>query len=197
MSEELLGIVRNVKRLAALQRVGLLDTPPEETFDRLTTLTRRILKVPIALVSLVDRDRQFFKSCSGLPEPWASKRETPLSHSFCKHVVASGAPLVVDDARRHPTVWNNLAIEQLGIVAYAGIPLVTSDGHAIGSFCAVDTQPRAWTWDEIEILKDLAAIVMNDIELRWIACQSEAARLKAEARSRALEDRLPSETAPS
>jgi GAF domain-containing protein len=197
MSEELLGIVRNVKRLAALQRVGLLDTPPEETFDRLTTLTRRILKVPIALVSLVDRDRQFFKSCSGLPEPWASKRETPLSHSFCKHVVATGAPLVVDDARRHPTVWNNLAIEALGIVAYAGIPLVTSDGHAIGSFCAVDTQPRAWNWDEVEILKDLAAITMNDIELRWIACQSETARLKAEARSRALEDRLPSETAPS
>ena len=197
MSEELLAIVRNVKRLAALHRVGLLDTPPEDTFDRLTALARRILKVPVAYVSLVDRDRQFFKSCAGLPEPWATQRETPLSHSFCKHVVASGAPLVVDDARRHPTVWNNLAIDELGIVAYAGIPLTTSDGQTIGTFCTVDSQPRTWTWDEVEILKDLAAIVMGHIELRWIARESDAARAKAEARARTLEQRVSTEGAPS
>jgi GAF domain-containing protein len=197
MPEELLRIVRNVKRLAALQRVGLLDTPPEETFDRLTNLARRILKVPVALVSLVDRDRQFFKSCAGLPEPWASRRETPLSHSFCKHGVASGEPLVVEDARRHPAVWNNLAVQELGVVAYAGIPLTTSDGHTIGSFCVVDTQPRTWTWDDLEILKDVAGIVIGDIELRWIARQADAARLQAEARVRALEQRLASEPAPS
>jgi len=197
MSDELLRIVRNVKRLAALQRVGLLDTPPEESFDRLTNLARRILKVPISLVSLVDHDRQFFKAASGLPEPWASARETPLSHSFCKHVVATGEPLIVEDARRHPAVWNNLGIEALGIIAYAGIPLTTSDGQPIGSFCAVDTEPRSWTWDEVEILKDIAAIVMNDIELRWIARGAEMARATAEARVRVLEQRLASEIAPS
>jgi GAF domain-containing protein len=193
MSQELLGIIRNVKRLAAVQRVGLLDTPPEESFDRLTNLARRILKAPVALVSLVDGNRQFFKSCAGLPEPWLSRRETPLSHSFCQHVVASGAPLVVEDARRHPLVWSNLGIEELGIVAYAGMPLATSDGHTIGSFCVVDTQPRAWTWDEIEILKDLAAIVMGHIELRWLLRQADEARAKAETRLRSLERRQPTE----
>lgn len=190
MSEELLRIVRNVNRLAAVQRVGLLDTPPEDTFDRLTNLARRILKVPVAYVSLVDKDRQFFKSCVGLPEPWAARRETPLSHSFCKHVVASGTPLVVDDARRHPALAGNPAIQDLKIAAYAGIPLQTSDGHTIGSFCAVDTQARTWTFDDIEILKDLAAIVMGDIELRWLARQSDAARAAADSRVRTLEQRL-------
>jgi GAF domain-containing protein len=187
MSEELLRIVRNVNRLAALQRVGLLDTPPEETFDRLTSLARRILNAPVALVSLVDGDRQFFKSCAGLREPWLSRRETPLSHSFCQHVVALGAPLIVEDARRHPLVWSNLGIDELGIVAYVGIPLATSDGHTIGSFCVTDSQPRAWTWSEIEILKDLAAIAMDDIELRWLVRQADDARAQAEARVRALE----------
>lgn len=195
MSEELLRIVQNVNRLAALQRVGLLDTPPEETFDRLTSLARRILNAPVALVSLVDGDRQFFKSCAGLREPWLSRRETPLSHSFCQHVVALGAPLVVADARRHPLVWSNLGIEELGIVAYAGLPLATSDGHTIGSFCVTDSEPRTWTWNEIEILKDLAAIAMGDIELRWLARQADDARAQAEARVRALERQLLTETA--
>jgi hypothetical protein len=85
--------LRDEARLAALWRTGLLDTPPEEVFDRLTRLTRRMLDAPVALVSLVEADRQFFKSALGLPEPWATRRETPLSHSFCQHVVATGAPL--------------------------------------------------------------------------------------------------------
>ena len=82
--------LRDERRLAALWRTGLLDTPPEQVFDRLTRLVRRLLGTPVALVSLVDADRQFFKSAVGLPEPWAARRETPLSHSFCQHVVATG-----------------------------------------------------------------------------------------------------------
>ena len=76
-------------RLAQLSRLRLLDTPPEEPFDRLTRLAARTLGAPVALVSLVDDRRQFFKSAHGLPEPWASQRETPLTHSFCQHVVTS------------------------------------------------------------------------------------------------------------
>ena len=91
-------VVQDETRLDALRRTGLLDTPPEEVFDRLTRLVRRLLGAPVVLVSLVDADRQFFKSALGLPEPWATRRETPLSHSFCQHVVATGAPLAV--ARR-------------------------------------------------------------------------------------------------
>jgi PAS domain S-box-containing protein len=156
-------------RLEALRRTGLLDSPAEEAFDRLTRLAARFLNTPVALVSLVDQDRQFFKSCVGLPEPWASERETPLSHSFCQHVVAREEPLIVEDAREHPLVRENLAIPDLGVVAYAGIPLVTSGGEVLGSFCAIDTRPRKWTEEEIRILSDLAGAVSAEIELRLTA----------------------------
>ncbi|HWE44148.1 MAG TPA: ATP-binding protein [Gemmatimonadaceae bacterium] len=153
-------------RLAALRRSALLDTPAEAAFDRLTRLATAILGVPVSLVSLVDGDRQFFKSAIGLPEPWASRRETPLSHSFCQHVVREMTPLVLDDARLDPVLSTNLAISEIGVVAYAGIPIVTSDGHALGSFCAIDSKPRAWTEHEIGILGELTALVVSEIELR-------------------------------
>jgi methanogenic corrinoid protein MtbC1/DNA-binding transcriptional regulator YiaG len=153
-------------RLRALQNTGLLDSPPEEAFDRLTRLATSMLGAPVSLVSLVEPERQFFKSCLGLDEPWASQRESPLSHSFCKHAVLSGEPLVIPDARKHPLVQNNPAIRDMGTVAYLGIPLVTGDGYALGSFCVIDTQPREWTTEEVSLLRDLAASVMSEIELR-------------------------------
>ena len=153
-------------RLAALRHSALLDTPVEAAFDRLTRLATTILGVPVSLVSLVDGDRQFFKSAIGLPEPWASRRETPLSHSFCQHVVRDAMPLVVADARLDPLLSTNLAISELGVVAYAGIPIMTSDGYALGSFCAIDSKPRAWTEHEIGILGELTALVVSEIELR-------------------------------
>ena len=91
--------VRDERRLAALRATGLLDSQAEAAFDRLAALSADLVGVSVALVSLVDEDRQFFKSAVGLAEPWASRRGTPLTHSFCKYVVASGAPLVVPDAR--------------------------------------------------------------------------------------------------
>jgi GAF domain-containing protein len=153
-------------RLAALRATALLDTPAEQAFDRLTRLAARLIGVPTALVSLVDEDRQFFKSCVGLPEPWASVRETPLSHSFCQHAVALARPLVIEDARTHPLVRDNLAIRDIGVIAYAGIPLATADGDVLGSFCVIDGVPRQWTADELATLTDLAAAVMTEIELR-------------------------------
>jgi GAF domain-containing protein len=162
------------QRLAALHRLDLLDTPPDEAFDRLARLAAAALDVPIALVSLVDADRQFFKSQVGLREPWASRRETPLSHSFCKYAVAAGAPLVIDDARAHPLVRGSPAIEALGVVAYAGIPLVTPEGHALGTLCAIDTAPRAWTVAQVATLGDLAACAMTEIELRRVVREHRA-----------------------
>ena len=120
-----LAAVRDVARLAALWRLALLDTPAEEAFDRLTRLTTRLLDVPVALVSLVDADRQFFKSGLGLPEPWASRRETPLSYSFCQHAVARRRPLAIADARVDPLVQDSPAIAELGVIAYLGVPLIT------------------------------------------------------------------------
>jgi signal transduction histidine kinase len=179
-----------LSRLAALRATALLDTPAEGAFDRLARLAARLLRAPVALVTLVDEDRQFFKSCIGLPEPWASRRETPLSHSFCQHAVARERPLVIEDARAHPLVHDNPAIQDLGVVAYAGIPLVTSDGVALGSFCVIDAVPRRWTEDDLATLTDLAAAVMTEIELRAALERTEAARAEAAAATRAKDEVL-------
>ena len=157
------GPLHDPARLLALQQTGLLDTLPEEVFDRLTRLVCRLLGVPVALVSLVENDRQFFKSALGLPEPWDLRRETPLSHSFCQHVVASGKPLLIQDASQDPLVCDNLALPELGVVAYLGMPLTTVDGHVLGSLCAIDTEPRAWTPADALALRDLAAVAVSEI----------------------------------
>jgi len=162
---DLLAIVRNLNRLAAVQRTGLLDTPAEEPFDRFTRLATRMFKTPVALVSIVDDDRQFFKSAIGLPEPWQSQRQTPLSHSFCKHAVALQEPLVIADARKDPQYCDNPAVRDLKIIAYAGVPLMVS-GHALGAFCVIDNEPHQWSYDEVRMLKDLGECVIHEIELR-------------------------------
>jgi GAF domain-containing protein len=162
---DLLAIVRNLNRLAAVQRAGLLDTPAEESFDRFTRLATRIFKTPVALVSIVDADRQFFKSATGLPEPWQSRRETPLSHSFCKHAVAMEEPLVIADARKDPIFRDNPSVRDLQIVAYAGVPLMVS-GHALGAFCVIDHEPHPWSYDEVRVLRDLGECVIHEIDLR-------------------------------
>lgn len=159
------------QRLAVLIAANLLDTSAEETFDRFTRLASAILKTPVALVSLVDRHRQFFKSSVGLPEPWATSRETPLSHSFCQHVVSSNQTLAVADARTHPLLRDNLAIADLGVIAYLGIPLTTAEGYTLGSYCAIDTVPHEWSDEDVEILRDLAGLAIEKIELRLLANQ--------------------------
>jgi GAF domain-containing protein len=157
--------VNDPRRLAALRATGLLDTPTEERFDALTVLASRVLRTPVALVSLVDEDRQFFKSCLGLPEPWASRRETPLSHSFCQHAIAAQEPLIVEDARKHPALHDNEAIRDLGIVAYAGVPLVSEDGQPLGTLCVIDHQPRQWTDEEIDLLRGVARAVAAQVRV--------------------------------
>lgn len=165
------SLLARPERLAALQALRILDTPPEECFDRLTRVASRALGAPVALVSLVDADRQFFKSQIGLAEPWASRRETPLSHSFCQHVVEANAPLVIEDARQHPLVKDNLAIPDLGVVAYLGYPLTDSSGCALGSFCAIDSRARVWTPEQESLLKDLAQAAISELELRRLAAE--------------------------
>jgi diguanylate cyclase (GGDEF)-like protein len=102
-------------------------------------------------------------------------RETPLSHSFCRHVVDTGAPLEVVDARSHPRVHDNPAIQDFGIIAYLGMPLVTRDGIRLGALCAIDHTPREWTGRDHGVLEDLAAAMMAEIELRRANRQVAAA----------------------
>lgn len=152
------AIIREPNRIDTLTATGLLDSPPEESFDALTRLASSLLGVPVALVSLVDSHRQFFKSQIGLGEPWATRRETPLTHSFCQWVVSGHEELVVADARNHPVLANNSALSDLGVVAYAGVPLTATNGEPIGSLCAIDTVPREWSGADIDLLRQLGQV---------------------------------------
>jgi signal transduction histidine kinase/DNA-binding response OmpR family regulator len=153
-------------RLAALHRLRLLDSEAEANFDRVSRLASHLLKAPVALLSLVDDHRQFFKSAVGLGGWAGEKRETPLTHSFCQHVVTSGANLVIEDARAHPVVCDNLAVAELGVAAYLGIPVRDRDGFVLGSFCVIDGQTRTWSPADIALLEDLTQMVMTEIALR-------------------------------
>jgi GAF domain-containing protein len=160
------AVVGDAGRLAALSASGMLAVRDDPAFDRLTRLATRVLRVPVALVSLVDSDRQVFASCIGLEGEAADRRETPLSHSFCQHAIAAREPLVVNDAREHPVLRTNRAIGDLGIVAYAGVPLIDRDGHALGTLCVADGRPRTWSAEDIETLGDLASSVLTEMRLR-------------------------------
>ena len=189
LKDVLVEVLESEARLEALRRTELLDSPPEEAFDRLTRLATTVLHVPVALVSLVDSDRQFFKSQVGLCEPHASSRQTPLATSICKHGVGSRKPLIVADARRDPVFERHPAVSELGVIAYAGIPLITSEGHALGMFCVVDKRPHDWTAEEIGILRVLAASTMAEIELRRLVGELRAltANLQGTVESRTSE----------
>lgn len=150
------------RRVAALLASALLDSPPDDAFDRATRLASAVLDAPVSLVSIVATDRQFFVSQIGLPEPWASRRETPLTHSFCQHVVTSGQLFEVEDATVDPRVAGSLAIEGLRAIAYLGVPISDPDGNTLGAFCVIDHQGRKWTDRERSLLGDLAAQV-NDV----------------------------------
>lgn len=160
-----LPVLRDVERLAVLERARLLDTDAEPAFDRLTALAARLLDAPVALVTLVDDERQFFKSCIGLPEPWASSRQTPLTHSFCQYSVATNEPLVIADARQDPVLQHNEAIVDLGVIAYAGVP-IRIGSEPLGSFCVIDSEPRDWTDRDLAVLEELGAAVGDLVDLR-------------------------------
>src|ERR1700730_1250086 len=140
-AEAVADAVLDEDRLAARRATDLLDSLDEEAFDRFTRLAAALLHVPVSLVTLIDADRQFFKSSWGLPE---GVREGPLDVSVCKHVVAAGAPVVLDDLRLDGRFEDNPLVLDETVVAYAGIPLTLSNGHTLGSFCVVDVLPRAW-----------------------------------------------------
>jgi signal transduction histidine kinase len=167
-------VVHDPFRLAALRATHLLDTEPEECFERLTRLVAALLNVPVALVSLVDGHRQFFKSAIGLPSFWADRRETPLSHSFCQHVVATSQPLIVENAREHPILKDNLAVPDLNVVAYLGVPLFDPEGMPLGALCAIDTHRRYWTVAELTNLSGIADITAREIHLRLSLQRNEA-----------------------
>lgn len=174
--------IRSSSRLNVVRRLGLLDAPPQESFDRLTRLATRLTGAPIGLTVLVDEDRQFFVSGTGLSDDLAAARESPLSHSFCQHVVARHAPMLVPDAHEDPRVRTNGAVRDYGIVAYAGVPLVC-DGETVGSFCVLDSERHDWTPDQVEVLHDLAGTAMSELSLRLAVAEQRLHAREQEALS--------------
>lgn len=165
-SEERRAKLADPVRLQAIADTGLLRLKEDPVLHRLTRLAAKTLVASVALMSLVEEDRQFFAGSYGLPEPWASERGTGLLHSFCQHVVVSNQPLLVSDARRHPLVQRNLAIEDLDVIAYIGLPLVDSRDNTLGSLCVIEHEPRQWRSQDVELLDDIAAAVMDRVENR-------------------------------
>src|SRR4051812_24171829 len=156
-------------RLHALQRTTLLGAERDAEFDRIPRLARRLTGADMALITLVDDRRQFILSDDGLPEPWATTRQTPLSYSICRHAIATGEPLIIEDAHEHELVCDAPAVTELGIGAYAGFPLRSRDGHILGALCAMGGAPREWTPEDVEALDDLATTVTSLIALRETA----------------------------
>ncbi len=157
--------VLDPERVRAVRATGLLGPGGHPALDRLARLACLVAEAPVALVSLVDADRQVFAGCMGLAEPWARRGETPLSHSFCQHAVAAREPLVIEDARADRRLRSSPAISDLGAVAYAGIPLFSADGHPLGTLCVIDHRPRAWTAEQLDALRDVAAAATDEIRL--------------------------------
>ena len=163
--------VRGTPRPAIPPGDVTLSTAPEEAFDRLTRLAANLLSAPTALVTIAYGEDLVFKSFVGVPEPLATTRKTPLSSSFCKHAISSREPFIVPDARLHPLCRDYPAVLELGVIAYAGVPLATPEGSVLGTLCVLDTRPREWSAEQIDTLQSLAASVMTEFGSRRLARQ--------------------------
>jgi diguanylate cyclase (GGDEF)-like protein/PAS domain S-box-containing protein len=149
------------KRLATLRGLNILDTPPEERFDRLTRLAQRIFDVPIAVITLIDSNRQWFKSCQGL-----DATETPRSISFCGHAILGDEVFVIPDAALDPRFADNpLVAGAPHIRFYAGQPLKANNGSRLGTLCILDIKPRQPSQADLDVLRDLAALVESELNL--------------------------------
>ena len=155
-------------RLAALQRLHLLDTPPEDRFDRLIRRARAELEVPIALISLVDTDRLWFKSCQGL-----TVSNSPRDTSFCAYTILQMDTLVIPDATEDPRFQNSpLVAGPPFLRSYAGRPLHSPDGYRVGTLCVIDLVPRQFSPEQIQNLEELAGLV--EIEVQQVRQQRGA-----------------------
>lgn len=157
------------QRLRSLRALDLLDTPPEERFDRLTRVARRLFDTPIALMSLVDADRQWFKSRPGLDFP-----QTPREHSFCAHAILGEGVFVVPDALADDRFRDNPLVTTFPEIRfYAGCPVRAPDGSALGTLCVIDHEPRQVEDDDVDALRDLAGLAEQELRSLTLATIDE------------------------
>lgn len=156
------------ERMAAVRRYDILDSPPDGAFDRITALAARRFGVPIAIVSIVDEDRIWFKSHHGL-----LVQQIDREPGLCASAILGDIPYLIEDARTDPrSLANPLVAGDFGLRFYAAVPLTTSDGHNLGTLCVIDKEPRPIAQEQIEDLKDLASVVMDQLELGHSARQA-------------------------
>ncbi|WP_284976440.1 protein kinase [Arthrobacter sp. efr-133-TYG-104] len=149
-------------RMEAVHRYGILDTPPDGAFDRITSLAARLFSVPIAIVSIVDHDRIWFKSHHGTDVEQISR-----DPGLCASAILQDDPWIITNAPTDPrTLTNPLVAGEFGLKFYAGVPLRTQDGYNLGTMCVLDRKAREFSAEDVRSLEDLAAIVMNDLEMR-------------------------------
>lgn len=182
------------RRLAALARTGL-SAEPDAGMDAFARLVCRLLDVPVALVSLLEADRQILPGAAGLAEPWARVRATPLSHALLGHAADPAEPVALEDTRSDPRLRPSPAIAELGVVGYAAMPLTDLDGQLLGFLCAIDHSPRTWSRQALSALHDLATACTADLRLRILsrraedfAAQADAERERARLLLRAAEE---------
>lgn len=153
------------ERLTAVERYDILDTPPEPAFDRIATLVRLIFGVETSIVSLIDAHRQWYKASEGTP-----LKEVPIGETFCRYAMPGTDAMIVPDASQDERFCDSPHVTaDHGVRFYASMPLTTEDGHNIGTICAIDSQPRQFSVRELEIFRELARIVMSEMELRRLA----------------------------
>lgn len=163
-------LIDEARRLQAVRRYDILDTPPDDAYDRITTLAARLFQVPIALISIVDTDRVWFKSREGL-----DITETGRDLGLCASAVFHSGPYIIEDAAKDACALSNpLVAGELGFRFYAAAPLITADGFNLGTLCVIDSKPRTLSQLEIENLRDLASVVMDQLELRLALIRSVA-----------------------
>lgn len=175
------------RRIAEIRRLEILDTPPDGVFDRLASVAARVFDVPIAIVSIVDTDRIWFKATHGIEGVEQVGRDAGL----CASAILQSTPWVINDASADPrTLANPLVAGDLGLRFYAAAPLTTSTGHNLGTLCVIDREPREVTEREMAILVELAAVVVDELELRIASRQVVAAESTMRHEAEQLADAL-------
>lgn len=181
-------LIRSPSRLTAVQRLQILDSAPEEAFDALTRLATMLLKATASFVSVVDADRDFYKSQFGFPDMLACERQLS-GRTFCHHTLARHEPLIINDTHADP-LWAAVpSVSTLGVRAYVGFPL-RIDSETIGSFCVIDNRPRAWTEFELDIVAQLALSAGRELNLRGKLQTATAQAIHAQTLVRANEETM-------